>query len=64
MESKMKTDAITFDDENHMIAYIGSRTTQAAYDHIRAGIKDNTFKTRLATVRSSPDCGLICRPLK
>jgi hypothetical protein len=45
MESKLKTDAITFDDENHMIAYIGSRTTQAAYDHIRAGIEDNTFET-------------------
>ena len=45
MESKLKTDAIIFDDENHMIAYIGSRTTQVAYDHIRAGIEDNTFKT-------------------
>jgi|HubBroStandDraft_2_1064218.scaffolds.fasta_scaffold09006_1 hypothetical protein len=45
MESKLRTDAITFDDENHMIAYIGSRTTQAAYDHIRTGMEDNTFKT-------------------
>jgi hypothetical protein len=45
MESKLKTDAIIFDDENHMIAYIRFRTTQAAYDHIRTGIEDNTFKT-------------------
>ena len=45
MESKLRTDAITFDDKNHMIAYIGSRTTQAAYDHICTGMEDNTFGT-------------------
>jgi predicted nuclease with TOPRIM domain len=50
IESKLRTDEITFDDKNHMIAYIGSRTTQAAYDHIRTSIEDGAFKTPRETL--------------
>jgi hypothetical protein len=40
---KLKVDAVTFDDKNHKILYVNSRTTGDAYKHIRDRVNDGEF---------------------
>jgi len=40
---KLKVDAVTFDDENHKISYVNSRTTGDAHEHIRDRVNDGEF---------------------
>jgi hypothetical protein len=52
IEAKLKVDDRSFDDENHKIFYICSRTTDAAQDHIRDRIDNDEFTTVKEVIRS------------
>jgi hypothetical protein len=45
IEAKLKIDSGLFDDENHKIFYVFSRTTYEAQDHIRDRINNDLFST-------------------
>lgn len=52
IESKLKIDSRLFDDENHKIFYVYSRTTSDAQGHIRDQVDNNIFKTAKDVVKA------------
>ena len=45
IETKLKVDNISFDNEAHKILYIRSRTARAVYEYIRGQLDDEDFET-------------------
>jgi hypothetical protein len=45
IQAKLRVDSRSFDNENHKIEYVCSRTTSDARNHIRDRIDDDEFTT-------------------
>jgi hypothetical protein len=52
IEVKLKMDGRSFDNENHKILYVFSRTADAAQDHIRDRVDNDEFATTKDVVRA------------
>jgi predicted RNase H-like nuclease (RuvC/YqgF family) len=54
IETKLKVDSRLFDDKNHKISYVYSRTTNEAQDHIRDRVDNDHFDISWGSTFGSP----------